>query len=164
MFPNSLKPEYYSVPYAENNRSWERINLNEIMQQCLLKFQNNTNLNMIVRCEPLPFVEADRSAMTKVFDKIVNMIGRYPPQGSKLFLYVDCIEAKGGTGSQYLTGNKKYSIDFHTNTNADDKWKLEHQQTIKECASILAPYSAGIIVNEIRSAGCLFTISLLSKT
>jgi hypothetical protein len=164
MYPSSSKSDFYSVPYSENNGSCETINLNEMMQQCLQRFQTGRNLNMIVRCEHLPEVEADRSTFTEVFDKIMYMIGSHSPLANKLFLYIDCKEAKQETGSQYLPGYKRYAIDFHTNTNADDKWKLVHQQTIKECLSLLAQYGAGLVVNEIKSAGCLFTISLLSKT
>jgi signal transduction histidine kinase len=75
------EPESYS----------EQIQLNEIMQYSLQRLQQQKkNLDIIVRCQSLPTIEADKKNIVKVFDHLVQMIVSYPPTGTRLFLYVDC--------------------------------------------------------------------------
>jgi hypothetical protein len=149
------EPESYS----------EQIQLNEIMQYSLQRLQQQKkNLDIIVRCQSLPTIEADKKNIVKVFDHLVQMIVSYPPTGTRLFLYVDCEEENKETAaSELVKKNKRYRVNIHTNINTDDVWKTAHQKTIAECKAILAQYGAGFTVNEIRSAGCLFSISLLGK-
>ncbi|MGN6163776.1 MAG: hypothetical protein ACTHOF_04475 [Flavisolibacter sp.] len=141
----------------------EKVSLNEVMQQSLQRFQLGRSSDVIIRCENLPDVEIDKDDIAKVFNDILNMIINFPPTGSKLFLHVDCEEERVENNDPALA-KKVFNLYFHTNCRADEKWKLDHRETIEKCAALLAHYNAGFTVNEIKAAGCLFSISLLGKT
>ena len=139
-------------------------NLNEVMQQSLQRFQSGIrNLNLIVRCEDLPVIEADRKAMAKVFSSLVQMIIQHPPHGSKLYLYVDCEEESREQDPETHYISKRYFIRFHTNITTSEEWKAEYRRVLEECASVLKQFGAGLTVNEIKNTGCLFSISLSGK-
>jgi len=159
--PPTISTENKAVAVLTDN-SLSEINLNEILQQTLQRIQKTqANLNMIVRCESLPFVQADKSSFTKLFDRLVNTIIAHPPTGTKLFLYVACEEAKHKNNSR--EGYKQFVINFHTNISTTDAWQTAHEPALKECASLLAQYGANFTVNEIKNAGCLFSIFLFGK-
>lgn len=149
------EPENYS----------EQIQLNEIMQQVLQRLQQEKkNLDVIVRCQNLPAIEADKKNIAIVFDHLVQMIVSDPPTGTRLFLHIDCKEENKETATAELVKtNKRYRVNIHTNINSDDVWKRTHQKTIAECKALLAQYGAALTVNEAKSTGCLFSISLLGK-
>jgi len=154
----------FTVPQPENYWYVESVNLNEAMQQVLHQFQNQKNAKLIVRSENLPAIEANKTNVVKVLDNVLNMIATHPPAGSPLFLYIDCEEENKGKTDPVLTkGYKRYNIRFHTNVHTNNVWKINHQRTIDECTAILKQYGASFTVNEIKSTGCLFRISLLGK-
>lgn len=148
----------HSVP-----RSKEKTSLNEVMQQSLRRFQPGKNQDVIIRCENLPDTEIEKGDITKIFNGILDMIIHFPPTGSKLFLHVDCEEERIESDNPALV-KKVYNIHFHTNCRADEPWRLYHRQSIEKCAALLTQYGAVFTVNEIKAAGCLFSISLLGKT
>ena len=143
----------------------EQINLNDILRQALqqrLQYEKK-NSDIIIRCDALPAVETDEK-IAGVFDHIVQMIVSHPPNGARLFLYVNCEEEHTGTaGFDLVKRNKRYKVNFHTNISTDEAWKKAHEKAIAGCKAILAQYGAGFTVNDIKSTGCLFSISLLGK-
>lgn len=153
-----------SVHQPGNYNFAERINLNELMQQHLLKIQLEKKISPIIRSEQLPGIEANRTAIGYVLETVIRIIFSYPPVGRKSFLYINCDEENKGTLDIDLTnGFKRYIISFHTNVNSVGSLNTLHQKAIDECTSILKKYGASFTANEIRSAGCLFSISLLGK-
>src|SRR5215217_5441997 len=69
------------------------LDLNTVLKKSLKKAQSEVdNLQLIVRCESLPYVKADHDEMVSLFDDLLGMILNHPPQTSRLFLYVDCEE------------------------------------------------------------------------
>jgi hypothetical protein len=149
------EPESYSEP----------IHLNGIMQQALQRLQHvNKGLDLIVRSEVLPVIEGDKKTIVRVFDDIVHMIVSPPPTGTRLFLYVDCEEEpKEASGAELVKIYKRYTLNFHTNINTNEAWKTAHEKTIARCRTLLAQYGASFTVKEVKSTGCLFSISLLGK-
>jgi light-regulated signal transduction histidine kinase (bacteriophytochrome) len=160
-----LKSDLISgIPKSPNHLDVKSTNLNEVMQQSLHRFQTGIrNQNVIVRYESLPIIEADKKAMIRVFDNLVQMIINHPPEGSKLFLYVDCEEESREQDSETLYVSKRYSIRFHTNITTSEEWKAEYQRVLEECSELLNQFGAGFTVNEIKNTGCLFSISLSGK-
>ncbi|HYK57423.1 MAG TPA: hypothetical protein VEV15_13230 [Flavisolibacter sp.] len=144
----------------------EQINLNDTLRQALqqrLQYEKK-NSDIIIRCDNLPVVETDRKKIVGVFDDIVQMIVSHPPNGTRLFLYVNCAEENTGmTGFDLVKRNKRYKVNFHTNISTDEAWKKAHEKTIAGCKAVLAQYGAGFTVKDIKSTGCLFSISLLGK-
>ena len=161
MYSNASMPN--SVPQSERAKDAEKVLLNEILQQCLKRLQKGTSVNMIVRCEQLPLVKADRASMAIVFDNVLKIIMSDRPPGNRLFLHVDC-EEEVQTEVCSTLGFKRYAINFYTHSNSGKDWDSSKQKMISESRSILAQYDADLIVNEKKSIGCLFTISLLGKT
>lgn len=144
----------------------EQVNLNDILRQALqqrLQYEKK-NSNIIIRCDSLPVVETDKKTIVEVFGHIVQMIVSHPPNGTRLFLYVNCEEEnKGMSGPDLVKRYKRYKVSFHTNISTDEAWKKAHEKTIAGCKAVLAQYGAGFTVNDIKSTGCLFSISLLGK-
>jgi hypothetical protein len=142
----------------------ERIDLGEIVQQSLQKFTLEKKSNIITRCETLPLVETNRGLITGAIESIIHMISSHSPEGSRLFLYIDCDEENSGkVDPELLNGFKRFRIRFHTNIDTTGSWRILHQKTIEDCKVALAQCNAGFAVNEIKSTGCLFSISLLGK-
>jgi len=156
--PSNSSLNIHSVPGSK-----EKVSLNEVMQQSLRRFQLGRKPDVIIRCENLPDAEIDKDCITKIFNDILDMIINFPPTGNKLFLHVDCEEERIESDNPALA-KKVFNIHFHTNCRADEEWKLNHRQSVEKCAALLAQYDAGFTVNEIKAAGCLFSISLLGKT
>ena len=147
-------PESYSEP----------INLNGVVREVLQRLQQGMGLDIIVRCEVLPVIEGDRKNIVRVFDNIAHMIISHLPTGTRLFLFVDCEEEmKEVSGPELVKTNRRYKLNFHTNISTNEAWKTAHEKTIDGCRTLLAQYGASFTVNEIRSTGCLFSISLLGK-
>lgn len=136
------------------------VSLNEILKECLKKAQARVdNLQLIVRCENLPKVLATREEMMQLFDDMLAVILNHRQLAARsLFLYVDCEEDDAGMGP-----HKQYCIKFHTNITTDEHWKLGSMQTLSNCRKILSKYNGTLAVNDISSAGCLFSLSLPGK-
>ena len=143
----------------------EQISLNDIMQRALQRLlQENKKQDIIVRCQSLPHIEADRKDIERVFNDMVRMIIHHPPMGTRLFLHINCEEERSEAGgAEWAKNTRRYRISFHTNICTDEAWKTANEKTIDGCSALLARYGAGITVNEITSTGCLFSISLLGK-
>ena len=92
------------------------------------------------------------------------MILNHHPQTSRLFLYVDCEEDSGDIIDMSLEeGFKRYNIKFHTNVTTHDKWKLANSQALINCRQVLSNHNGTLVVNDISSTGCLFTVLLPGK-
>jgi len=139
--------------------------LNEVLNESLKKAQAEVdNLQLIIRCESLPQIKADRDEMVKLFDHLLNMILNHPPQTSRLFLYVDCEEEANDIIDMTVEeGYKRYAIKFHANVTTHDNWKLVNSQALINCRQILSNHNGTLAVNEISSTGCLFSVSLPGK-
>jgi signal transduction histidine kinase len=141
------------------------ISLNDLIKETLRRAQSEVDsVQLIVRCETLPQVKADRDGMLKLFDELLGMILKYPPKSSRLFLYVDCEEDASDLIDMNLEeGFKRYSIKFFTNIITHDTWKLVNSQALIHCRQILSNHNGNLVVNDISSTGCLFSVQLPGK-
>lgn len=141
------------------------LSLNDVLQESLKKAQAQVDkAQLIVRCEPLPHVQIEHAEMTKVFDDLLNMILNQSLPPSKQFLYVDCEEDVTDVIDMSLSeGMKRYIIKFHTNITTHDNWKLVNNKVLMNCKQILSRHSGNLVVNDISSSGCLFSVSLPGK-
>ncbi len=158
-FPNR---NHHTLPKKYSNAL---LDLNIVLKESLKKVQSEVHkLQLIVRCESLPKIKADREEATKLFDDLLRMILNHPPQTSRLFLYVDCEEDSGDVMDMTLEeGFKRYIIKFHTNVTTHGNWKLINSQSLMNCRQILSGYNGNLAVNEISKTGCLFSLSLQGK-
>lgn len=141
------------------------VSLNEVFRDSLRKAQaGSVPLQMIIRCESLPRIKTHSSEMSLLFDSLLGMILNHPPNTSQLFLYVDCEEMNGDIIDMTLAeGFKRYTIKFFTNVTTNENWKVVNSQALINCRQILSRHSGTLVVNEISSAGCLFSVSLPGK-
>lgn len=140
------------------------LSLNQVFKESMKKAQTQSgNVEMIVRCENLPQVKGNHTEIVQLFDLLLAMILNNPPQNSKLYLYVDCEEEMTDTINLYFEGAKQYLIKFYTNITTHDHWKVLNSQSLIDCKQILSNHHGNLVVNNISSTGCLFTISLPGK-
>jgi len=141
------------------------LSLNDIIQQSLKKAQTQVDkAQLIVRCEALPRIKAEREEMVKLFDDLLSMILNCPPTTTRLFLYIDCEENATDVIDMTLSeGFKYYAVRFHTNITTHDHWKLVNSQALINCKQILSRHNGNLVVNDISSTGCVFSVSLPGK-
>lgn len=141
------------------------MDLGEMFRESMKKYQAGPfKDSIIIRCETLPVIEGSKDQITQLFDNLVSMIFRYPPSGSKLFLYIDCDEmepekVKGGKS----TNVKEYTIKFHTNISTNDTWKKENEGLIASCGQLVLAQKGTFGVNNINNTGCLFSLTFPGK-
>jgi hypothetical protein len=141
------------------------LSLNGILQESLKKAQAQVDkAQLIVRCESLPTVQADHSEMVKLFDDLIAMILNQPPNTTRLFLYIDCEQDNSDIIDMTLQpGFKKHLIKFHTNITTHEHWKIQNNDTLINCKQILSRHNGNLVVNDVSSTGCLFSVSLPGK-
>lgn len=141
------------------------LSLNDVLQESLKKAQAQVDkAQLIVRCETLPHVRIEHGEMMKVFDDLLNMILNQSLPPSRQFLYVDCEEGMRDVIDMSLSeGMKRYVIKLHTNITTHDNWKLVNSKVLMNCKQILSRHSGNLVVNDISSTGCLFSVSLPGK-
>jgi hypothetical protein len=141
------------------------LSLNEILQESLKKAQAQVDkAQLIVRCESLPMIKADHADIVKLFDDLISMILNQPPNTTRLFLYVDCEEDRSDIIDMTLgESTKRYVIKFHTNITTHEHWKLVNRQALVNCRQTLSRHNGNLVVNDVSSTGCLFSVSLPGK-
>lgn len=140
------------------------LSLNEVFRESLRKAQETRNLQVVVRCEPLPQVQVNAGELMPVIDDLLRMILSYPPTASKLFLYVDCEEDAADIIDMHVPeGLKRYNIKFFTNISTGAEWELANGQTLANCRQVLSRCQGSLAVNDVSSTGCLFSIVLPGK-
>lgn len=143
----------------------ELLSLNDIIQESLRKAQPQVaHVKLIVRCENLPQIKAVRDEMVKLFGDLLGMILNHPPDTTRLFLYIDSEEDKSDVIDMTMEeGFKRYFIKFNTNITTHDNWKLVNSQTLIHCRQILLRHNCSLVVNDLSSTGCLFSVFLPGK-
>jgi light-regulated signal transduction histidine kinase (bacteriophytochrome) len=139
----------------------EMVDLNEVVAKVLQPFRSSgRNRNVIVRCAQLPMTRASRECIEHVINELIRMMVSQPSEAKK-FLHIYCEEEKSEETMNSETS--RYRIQFQANMNSDENWKLLHQENILILQSMLKAHNAFLIVNEIITAGCLFSLSLPGK-
>lgn len=141
------------------------LSLNDILQESLKKAQVQVDkVKLIVRCETLPQMKADREEMVNLFDNLLAMILNHPANAARLFLYIDNEEDNSDVIDMTLEeGFKRYFIKFHTNITTQESWKLVNSERLITCRQILSRHNGNLAVNDISSTGCLFSVLLPGK-
>ena len=130
------------------------VSLNEVVQQVIRGFSSQKANNTIIRCEALPQVSARKEQIAELFQGLLSTIFEEVPNGSKLFLYIDC-RAEKDASAKLL----QHEILINTNITCCDSWQQRHQETLEHCSE-LAKKIGGSLQTNINSTGCVFVISL----
>lgn len=138
--------------------------LNDVFRESLRKVQEHGHVQLVVRCEPLPQVQARLGEMTALIDDLLRIIISHSPAASRLFLYVDCEEDRTDVIDMALTeGFKRYTIKFVTNISAGQDWELASNATLTNCRQVLSRHHGSLVVNDLSSSGCKFSMTLPGK-
>jgi hypothetical protein len=138
------------------------LSLNEIFKESLKKAQAAASqLQIIVRCEPLPHIRGNAQAIATLFDELLGIILKYPPSGSRLFLYLHCdVDHTSGSFSSEL---QQYVLKFHSNAGVPENWKIINSQALINCRQVLSEHNGTLVINHSGGRGCLFSVSLPGK-
>jgi light-regulated signal transduction histidine kinase (bacteriophytochrome) len=160
---SSLPGKKYSA--LERKQVPGLLSLNEVLQESLRKAQAQVDkVRLVVRCETLPVIIADRDEMVKLFDELLAMILNHQVDATRLFLFIYCQEDNTDIIDMTLeAGLRRYCIKFHTNVATHENWKLVNSQGLINCKQILSRYNGNLAVNDISSTGCLFSVLLPGK-
>ena len=146
------------VPYIENVER-PSVSLAELLSDSFQKRKNEIkNLNAIIRCEPLPLIKGDKKQLGRLFDNLIEVILKYPPKTSNLFLYVDCVQEREAYKKGYRT-----LIKFITNIIVEKNWKDKHADLLMDSNQIISSVNGIFSINSQENNGCLFTISFPGK-
>jgi hypothetical protein len=139
--------------------------LNEVFQERMRKAQGlHGHLHLVVRCEQLPHMEGNREEIGRLFDSMISMMVNPVPEGSKLFLHIDCQEVSFVSGEQHeLSEKNAFQIRFYTNSAIDEAWKEVHAQALLRCQLIAAGHHGSFTLNHLRQTGCLFSLTIPGK-
>lgn len=134
------------------------INLNELISAVLLPYQKRgRNHDLAVRCDSLPLTFGDPAALEHVLSELVRLILKHPVSGRK-FLHIFCEEDKSVSNQP-----DRFILQFHANLIIDEQWKQLHMESILALQAILEKTNSRLIVHEIFTTGCVFSISLPGK-
>jgi len=139
------------------------VDFNKVVQQSLNHVGDRLHrLNAIIRCDNLPHVHASEKDMEQLCGQLFNLILLYPPQTSKLFIYIKCnrfddLQSFGKSNWLHL-----FEICFHTNSCNEASWQSAHQRELAECAAICKQHS-GAFTAAYGHADCLFKLTLPGK-
>lgn len=163
--PNSLINNKTDESINSYIAAKDLISLNDVFKESMKKLQAEVDkLNLVVRCDSLPSIEANKKQMELLFDTLISLLSGNPPQGSRLFLYVDCNEEKNEVMDLSLKqDSKNYMIRFHTNIPSDMQWKEKNAEALSRCSQILSACNGTFAVNNVAHTGCLFSLTLPGK-
>lgn len=138
------------------------VSLNAMFNESMRKAQVCYTLpDIIVRCEPLPLVNATAEDVKNIFDNILGMIFKTTPNGNKLFLYVDIEKEK--MINPVIEQFENFTIRFHTNLTTGDNWNSANAGALSRTSEIISRHNWIFGVNNIFQTGCLFTITVKGK-
>jgi len=140
----------HGIPVQANT-----VSLNETVQQVIRDFNRQKKANnAIIRCEALPEVIAREEQLVELFSGLLSTIFDEVPNGSKLFLYIDCRD-ENDISHKLL----QPEILVNTNITCCNTWKERHHQTLDHCTQLVKKMGGSLQIN-INSTGCVFVISL----
>lgn len=133
------------------------VSLNEVIQQVIKDYNTQKKAtNTIIRCEALPEVKARKEQLTELFHGLLSTIFDEAPNGSKLFLYIDCRQENDLS----LPGKPPhYEILINTNITSCNNWKTRHHKALEHCNQLVKKIGGSLQTN-LNSSSCVFVISL----
>ena len=136
------------------------VNLSELLTEALQKKNKAIkDLETNIRCESLPTIKGHKAQLSRLFDILIEAIFKNQPKGSKLFLYVDCIQERDASVKKGI----KYLIKFLTNVKIGKNWKDLNANLLMESNQIILAHNGIFSINTVDNSGCLFTICFPGK-
>lgn len=141
------------------------VDLNKVMRHVFEHQQQRiAELQTIIRCDALPLVQGPTQLFVLLFGRMVSLILNYPPQNSKLFIYLKC--DKKATDVIDLTlpeGFMHHELSFYTNSNITPEWEKVNGDTLARCRQLAHESGCTMSWQTAPGAGCLFSVTLPGK-
>ena len=136
------------------------VNTNHILQVILQQIQAEKKNRIILRCEELPFFPGTSDDLENVIRPLIQMILQKMDEVSQLFLHISCANEEDQKANRVFG---YHSVQFHSNIIPSAEWLRQHEGQLNEVAAILQKYNGGLMVNQEKQGGCIFSISLPGK-
>ena len=117
----------------------------------------------MIRCETLPALPGKKEDVVKLLENLLEIVFHSVPNGSKLFLYIDCIEEKDKKQKNFVEGLKYFTIKIHSNIVADQEWFERHAVSIADCRQLLSAHDGELSIKTMDPAGCSISLSVPGK-
>ena len=141
------------------------VDLNKIVKTVLeANKQQLQQLSAILRCDHLPFVQADMHTLGELFTSLFKVMIDHPPSANNLFIYLKCKQVK----DENLTLGFRddftlYNISFHTNIKHGAQWQQLYETKLEECALICERLRGSFENHSKSNSGCIFSLTLPGK-
>lgn len=151
---------YFNTVPSNESIATDDVNLTDLLKEALQKKTKAIkNLDTNIRCESLPTIKGEKAQLSRLFDILTEAIFKNQPKGSKLFLYVDCIQERDASVKKGI----KYLIKFLTNVKIGKNWKELNADLLMESNQIISANNGVFSINTVDNSGCLFTICFPGK-
>ena len=142
------------------------VDLNKVVRTVLdTHKQQIQQLSAILRCDHLPFVQADMQTLDRLFASLIKMMVDHPTSGSNnLFIYLKCQPVKEEQTNLSLRQDEmRFSISFHTNIKYGAHWQQLNETKLEECALICERLRGSLENQSNLNTGCIFNLTLPGK-
>ena len=149
---------------ADGSSAAATCNANEVLQSAIQGLKTEVRNSLILRCDELPFVQADKKMLGKAFSQIVQLIVDQKDAATKLYLHISAaVDPVERTGLSLPEGFTPCLIQFHTNITPCNEWMKTAVQQISNITVLLGPFGGNLLVNPLKNSGCIFSVSLPGK-
>jgi hypothetical protein len=146
----------------KNEQAVKWVNANAVLQKLLQQLDADERKVIVLRCDELPHLHGTEDDFKTIFSGLLHMILQKKEEVPQLFLHISC-----ATEEQVLStapGPKWFSIQFNTNILPCFDWLQANEQQMVEVAAILQKNNGSLVVAQVKSRGCIFSLSLPGKS
>lgn len=138
-----------------------QVYINTALQKALLQLQTEERSKVILRCDDLPIIPGAEEDFEKIFFVLLHLIFHKKNDVPQLFLHIHCLQEENS--SLAANEEKWFTIQFKTNITPDVEWLETNNHRINEVAAILQKNKGTLVVSQLKSSGCIFSVSLPGK-
>lgn len=154
-----------SVPAVERKNIAPRwghwINTNAVLQKILNRLDAADRSKIVLRCDDLPLVSGKEEELESLFQSLLQMILQKKDEVPTLYLHISCTLNTPVQTSGF--GPRYFSIQFNTNIIPCTNWLAHNQELLEKLEALVAENKGVLSVNNFRSSGCIFSVSLPGK-
>ncbi|HEV7331337.1 MAG TPA: hypothetical protein VGN63_09885 [Flavisolibacter sp.] len=116
---------------------------------------------IVLRCDDLPLVKGDEATLENLFQGLLQMILQKKEEVQTLFLHISCTADEKTPMEK--AGTRFFTTQFNTNIIPCTAWFERNKGRLDELSAMVAQSNGSLAVNQFRSSGCIFSVSLPGK-
>lgn len=140
------------------------VDSNKVLQRALKKISAEAKNAMVLRCDELPYLQGTEETIELAFTRLLQLILEKKDAVIKVYLH---ISSTLSTIKELKASDRpdlhRFLVRFHTNLVPDKDWLKKAKESINGIASVLSIYDGNIAIQQLKSSGCVFYISLPGK-